>query len=40
MDFLKNSFPTPFTNTMPKPHEPKLKPTLCQRAYKANAMGE
>jgi hypothetical protein len=28
--------PTLFASTLPKPHEPTLKPKLCQRAYKAN----
>jgi len=25
-----------FASTLPKPHEPALKPKLCQRAYKAD----
>jgi hypothetical protein len=29
--------PTLFASTLPKPHEPTLKPKLCQRACKANA---
>jgi len=29
--------PTLFASTLPKPHEPPLKPMLCQRACKANA---
>jgi len=29
-----------FASTLPKPHEPKLQPKLCQRACKANAPTE
>jgi len=29
--------PTLFASTLPKPHEPTLKPKLCQRACKAKA---
>jgi hypothetical protein len=32
--------PTLFASTLPKPHEPTLKPKLCQRACKANAKTE
>jgi len=28
--------PALFASTLPKPHEPTLKPKLCQRAYKAD----
>lgn len=29
--------PTLFASALPKPHEPTLKPKLCQRACKTNA---
>ena len=32
--------PNAFASTLPKPHEPTLKPKLCQRACKANAPRE
>ena len=36
----KKKEPPPTLHTLPKPHEPKLKPKLSQRACKANALRE
>jgi len=37
---LPNEKPTHFASTLPKPHEPRLQPKLCQRAFNASPRKE